>query len=256
MRHAQILPLLLFLSSIILSCEQALSDQQTQQLTFESVTFLPSNIEYTSNVIKDTTLSVSFQGVLNQKTTLTQGIAYVTKGLASPLFLDVELQENGTFNAAGQLTLNTGETTTIRARIEFVEPNGQQVRFETSIPIEGVGDEAPVIESITHADSVRIPSSGSTSIFFIAEVSHAISLQNIASVTMELIDASSNESRGVFTLEDQGQDGDLQANDGQYFVGLSINQDNQPASYLLTWNATSVTGLSAPEKTTTLEVFR
>ena len=256
MRHAQILSLLLFLSSIILSCEQAVSDQPSQELTFESVTFLPSNVEYTSEVIQDTTLRVSFQGELNQKTTGTQGIAFVTKGSASPFFLDVVLQENGTFDAAGQVTLNTGESTTIRARIEFVEPNGQQVRYETSIPIVGVADEAPVIESITHADSVRIPSSGSTSIVFVAEVSHPISLQNIASVTMELIDASTNESRGVFTLGDQGQDGDQQANDGQYFVGLSINEDNQPASYILRWNATSVTGLAAPEKTTTLEIFR
>lgn len=255
MRHT-LIPLWVLLGSIVLfSCELATGDQQVDELRFESITFSPTTILYPSNTIQDTTITVAFEGILQGASPATQGVAFVSKVSDSPIPLEVLLQENGSFSASNQLLLNTGETTTLQARIEFVQPDGQRVRYESSIPIEGVADEAPVIESIVHPDSVKIPTSGTQSILFVAEISHAISLQNIALVTMELLDAETNDSRGVFTLADDGQDGDEQANDGRYFVGLSIGSDNQPASYILQWNATSVTGLSATQKISTLEVL-
>ncbi len=254
MRHT-LIPLWVLLGSILLlSCEQTTADQQVDGIRFESISFVPASIQYASNTIQDTTITVAFQGVLLGASPSTQGVAFVSKSSSTTIPLEIILQDNGSFSASRQLTLNTGESTTLRAKIEFVKPSGQRARYETSVPVEGVADEAPVIESIIHPDSVQIPTSGTQAILFIAEISHSISLQNIASVTMELLDAATNDSRGVFTLVDNGQDGDEQANDGFYFVGLSIGSDNQPASYLLKWNATSVTGLSAMQETTTLEI--
>ncbi len=254
MRHT-LIPLWVLLGSILLSsCEQTTADQQVKRLRFESISFEPTSIQYASNTIQDTTITVAFQGVLQGAGPSTQGVALVSNSSNTTIPLEITLQDNGSFSASRQLTLNTGESTTLQARIEFVQPSGQRARYETSVPVVGVADEAPVIESIIHPDSVQIPASGTQAILFIVEISHSISLQNIASVTMELLDAETNDSRGVFTLVDNGQDGDQQANDGFYFVGLSIGSDNQPASYLLKWNATSVTGLSAIQETTTLEI--
>lgn len=255
MQHT-LIPLWVFLGSILLlSCEQTAADQQVEGIRFESIAFTPASIQYASNTIQDTTITVAFQGVLQGANSTTQGIAFVAKSSGTSIPLEILLQDNGAFSASSQLNLNTGESTTLQARIEFVQAGGQRARYETSIPIEGVADEAPVIESINHPDSVQIPTSGTQAILFTAEISHPISLQNVASVTMELLDAETNDSRGVFTLVDNGQEGDEQANDGRYFVGLSIGSDNQPASYILQWNATSVTGLSATQETTTLEII-
>jgi hypothetical protein len=255
MRHT-LTPLWILLGSIFLySCEQTTADQQVESMYFETISFTPRSIQYAPDTIQDTTITVAFQGVLQGASPTTEGVAFVS---TSPTFnapLDIVLQSDGSFEASSQLTLNTGESTTLRARIEFVQSDGQSTRYETSVPVKGVADAAPMIDSIIHPDSVRIPSSGSQAILFVAEISHSISLQNVASVTMELLDAETKDSRGVFSLADDGLDGDEQANDGRYFVGLSIGSDNQPASYILQWNATSVTGLSATQQTTTLDII-
>ncbi len=159
------------------------------------------------------------------------------------------------FETSVALNLTTATFATFDVYIYADAPNPDGSWVQKPVRVIGFPGSPPIIHDVANPDTVEKPSGDTVrNVAFRAEVSDPDGQDNIAQVAFNLV--SSGDTLETIDLFDDGSDdsGDVAAGDSVFTQILSVNSNNESASYDIHYYARDKSGLYSDTVMTTFTI--
>ena len=219
----------------------------------------PNEVIFSSSIdgFKDTTITISVQAQISFDS-LASEIGYVVRNKETEeIFTQGELTKTD-FGFFGNFDIETSTTSFEDYFVEVFafDEFGNGNYYQSELRIRGASNEKPVILWVDNPDEVQRPTSGTTTVSFMAKATDPEGQQSIDGVFMRLISQVNGEVDGSpFRMFDNGSAGsDQVAQDSVYTVSFNIASTNNIEAYDIEYYAVDLGGLVSDTVRTTFSI--
>lgn len=262
----------LFLLLVANSCDSlpGTTDISSKTILLKEFRIFPDTVSFVNaNVVKDTIITLQVSVKADDSNDLLENpiVHFYEKGKANLITFDTLNLTNSTTNEYTtdiKLLMSTGTSTFADVVITALDKNRNPTNFlRRDLVFKGFQIQKANITVIFVPDTVRIPSSGSSTFYLAAKVVHPEKQQFISKVFVQIKDKN-NEEIGVFRLYDDGSakivengspSGDTMANDTIFTRAFTVSSSNQADILSLRFYAVDVSNQESDSITGTL-VFK
>lgn len=234
-------------------------DPSVSHANIKEVTVEPDSISFEeAEMVRDTSVNITIGATITNVEPSAQPSYVIRKSDERAAISSGSLSatdSNDTYEASVTLNLTTATFATFHVYIYADAPNPDGSWVQAPIRVTGFPGSPPIIHDVANPDTVVKPSGDTVkNVAFRAEVSDPDGQDNIAQVAFNLV--RSGDTLDTIDLFDDGSDesGDSVAGDSVYTQVLSVNSDNESATYDIHYFARDKSGLFSDTVRTTFTI--